>query len=41
VPRAPARLRLTPSPTHTDAMMDALIVALDAVWTAHRLSRAA
>jgi 5-aminolevulinate synthase len=41
VPRGKERLRFTPSPMHTDEMMDALVSALDQVWTAHRLARAA
>ena len=41
VPRGKERLRFTPSPFHTDAMMDALVRSLDQVWTAHRLKRAA
>ncbi|HEY6579312.1 MAG TPA: 5-aminolevulinate synthase [Rhizomicrobium sp.] len=41
VPRGSERLRFTPSPNHSDEMMDALVRALDAVWTAHKLDRAA
>lgn len=41
VPRGSERLRFTPSPVHTDAMMDELVRAVDEVWTAHRIRRAA
>ena len=41
VPRGAERLRFTPSPAHCEAMLHDLVEALDQVWTAHRLSRAA
>jgi 5-aminolevulinate synthase len=41
VPRGAERLRFTPSPIHSEAMLYDLVRALDQVWTAHRLSRAA
>jgi 5-aminolevulinate synthase len=41
VPRGTERLRLTPTPQHTDEMIEELLVALDAVWTSRRLKRAA
>ncbi len=41
VPRGRERLRFTPSPMHTHEMMRAMVSALDEVWSALRLSRAA
>ncbi len=39
VPRGTERLRFTPSPLHSDAMMDDLVAALEHVWSAHDIQR--
>ena len=39
VPVGQERLRLTPSPLHTDAMIDALVSALDTLWQQQHLPR--
>lgn len=41
VPRGSERLRITPSPLHTDADIDHLIAALDAIFSELRVKRAA
>ena len=40
VPRGTERLRFTPTPFHTDAMMDDLVGALEALWTRCNIQRA-
>ena len=39
VPRGTERLRFTPSPLHTDGMMDELVAALTQVWSEHDIQR--
>ena len=41
MPRGTERLRFTPGPSHTEQMIEDLVKALDRVWTAHSLRRAA
>jgi 5-aminolevulinate synthase len=41
VPRGTERLRFTPSPAHSDADIDHLIMALDEVWTEFQIKRPA
>ena len=39
VPRGTERLRFTPSPVHTDVMIDDLVAALDGLWQHCELNR--
>jgi 5-aminolevulinate synthase len=41
VPKGTERLRITPTPLHTDEMMDRLVAALTEVWEQLSLQRAA
>ena len=41
VPKGTERLRITPTPLHTDEMMDKLVAALVAIWEELSLKRAA
>jgi 5-aminolevulinate synthase len=41
VPKGAARLRLTPSPFHDDALMDQVVASLTRVWPAHTVRAAA
>jgi 5-aminolevulinate synthase len=39
VPKGTERLRFTPSPLHDDAMMDALVEAMDGLWSRCNVAR--
>jgi 5-aminolevulinate synthase len=39
VPRGTERLRFTPTPFHTDAMVDQLVAAMEALWTRCNIRR--
>jgi 5-aminolevulinate synthase len=39
VPRGTERLRFTPTPFHTDAMMDHLVRAMESLWTRCNVQR--